>query len=64
MGVKPGFDLFAPIFEEGGQDQFLTQAFRGFIDGKPGTIGGDFEQDAIGNPEVDRAEPEAVDQVG
>ena len=57
-------DLGARRLEPGRQHQRFAEVRRVLVDGESGAFGGDLEQHAARFLEVDRLEPEAIDDVG
>src|SRR5262245_26573963 len=70
-GLRPGtrirdrrqdrLDLGAEVLEGGREDERLAEPSGVFVDGESRAQGRDLEEDAVRLPEVDRAEPEAID---
>src|SRR3954447_7516063 len=61
QGRQRLLDLRAVRLEPWRQDQQLAEVRRILVDGEPGSVGGELEENAAGFAEVHRLEPEAID---
>ena len=62
QGFQPGLDLRAALFQKGWQGEALAECLHRLVDIETGTIGRDFDEDAVRLAEIQRAEVMAVDR--
>src|SRR6266571_3379230 len=63
QGWQHALDVAAEVLQERGQDEALAQVSPVLVDRETGTVGRQLEKHAAGLEEVDRLEPEAVDDL-